>query len=262
MFHEEIHGVRKIMDVDQRTVIVEDTQGIKFHAYSLPTIHYNLYMTTVTHALANFVARSHYIIPVSGARASTLATRRHVLDFADGYVLENGGVILDAAGTEDRAWQSYIGTQISALKEAEAYLTSKGWVLDIEGRTASLRVREDDNKNRTDEFRELHRNLELPTGVKCTGNLGGIDIIPEKAGKGQAIDYLLDHQRFRGLATSGIGDDINDIPLLHRVTTPYVLGSSYQGLISMASSEGWFVSRGLHFDGIHEILAKILMKFT
>ncbi|MBT4540705.1 hypothetical protein HOC35_04280 [Candidatus Woesearchaeota archaeon] len=45
--------------------------------------------------------------------------------------------------------------------------------------------------------------------------------------------------------------------MLNHTGRKYVLGNAYSEALDIARKEGWYISNGLHFDGINEILKVI-----
>jgi hydroxymethylpyrimidine pyrophosphatase-like HAD family hydrolase len=259
-FHENLHKIKLQRKNTDGTVTVTDTNSeCDYDAYHVPTPLYNVFVGVRTHKLGHALAKGHEFVCVTGARRRSMDGRRQALDFATCFILENGGIILDGEYRRDNEWADYLSGELSCLKEIKSFLKSRGWNLDIKGRKASIRVRKKDNTHKSPEqFESLEKSLELPRELKKTRNLGNLDIIPQSAGKGNAIDYLMQKMRYTLSESYGIGDDTNDVPLLYRTGTRFVLGSGHPAVIANAQEEGWYVSKGLHFDGINEILEQIL----
>mgnify|MGYP001545383570 FL=1 len=90
-------------------------------------------------------------------------------------------------------------------------------------------------------------------------NLGHIDFIAERAGKGNAVAFILDKQNVSVARVFGLGDDWNDLSLLERATDAFVPGSAFPKVIRCAKEAGYRISEAGYFDGINEILDEIAM---
>lgn len=260
-FHEDKHAIAKLgetLDDDDGDAVVKAPNSTEpVHALDISTSLYRVYLDVATQTRARIVSADAPIILVTGARPSTMEARLKAFDFQAGSVLENGAAIYNKDFQRDAEWDSYLAPQQVQLSTIRDNLQASGLKLDIKGRTAMIRIRHKDNPQLTeDEFAALYSTLELPQGLKKTKNLGNIDIILEKAGKGEAIKYLLDQQS-RNPHTFGIGDDINDLELLEVADEGFVLGSAYPETLALAKERGMYVSRGHYFTGINEILDEI-----
>lgn len=220
---------------------------------------YNCYIDTKTIELFHKLSKKYLIILVSGARLSSLQKRAPILNFFDYAIIENGAIIFDKNLKKDNNWENELSFQKKYLIDIQNELESNNWNLDIKGRKASLRIRKKDNLNKSkNAFDNLYNTIKLPKELKKTKNLGAIDIILEKAGKANAIIYLLNKLNLNQENTIGIGDDINDIEMLETTNKSFVLGSGYQEILEIAKQKKWFISKNKYFDGINEILEKIL----
>lgn len=260
-FHEDKHGVQKIRDTEppeEGNAVVRLTPSEReVYAIDISTSLYRVYLDVVTQRRAQILSTLASIILVTGARPSTMQARLQTFDFQAGSILENGAAVFNRKFERDRNWDAYLAQQKILLAPLIRDLQGRGLKLDIEGRTTMIRIRHQDNSHLTeDEFFGLFATLELPEGLKKTKNLGNIDIILEKAGKGEAIKYLLNQQSQKP-RTFGIGDDINDQELLETVQEGFVLKSAYPEVLELARKSGMYISEGHHFDGINEILSEI-----
>ncbi len=262
VFHNAIHHIRRVGSLDEGFVDVLDPMTGRNHAaYDVSTPSYEAYMDINTKSLAEDIQRSNHFVFVSAARKETMDGRKHALNFADAYILESGAIILDEAYQPDKEWAAMLEPQRPHLQEVNAYLIDRGWRLNNEGRTAASRVRRIDNPQRSDsEFKELCDDLVVPPELKKTQNIGSLDIILASAGKDLAAKYVMEKLGYKREDSIAIGDDINDMEVLSIVGKPYVLGSGYPTVIQMAKEKGWYISEGVHFDGINEILKDILYR--
>ena len=162
-FGEKSHGIRVLEENDKTYVVTTPDSSTTHQAYSVSTDKYKVYLALETRSLLRTLAGRHDIVLATAARPSTVYTRRESFDFVKTVVLENGGMILDSNYEIDRGWEAELEPQRKYLREVQAQLEGKGWVLDHEGRTSALRVRPRDNPHKgEDEFEELRREIQLP----------------------------------------------------------------------------------------------------
>jgi hydroxymethylpyrimidine pyrophosphatase-like HAD family hydrolase len=259
-FHEGVHGVRQVGSNPDGTVqVTAGDGGRSYAAHDLSVGGYRAFMSVETRALCHRLRPFFHLVLVTGGRLRTLRRRSAALDFADAAILENGGVIVDAALRVDEGWSARLEPDRRVLGEVAARLRNAGWVLDDAGRSSAIRVRQGDNPHRSpDQFQALAADPRLPPSLRATRNLGHIDIIPRAAGKANAVRYLA-AARGAGLEGAvGIGDDVNDIDFLRAVGRPHVLASAMPELLRVAGREGWTISDAPLFEGIHQILRDIL----
>ncbi len=258
-FHQQLHGVEPISSGSDGTILVHDSKsGTDHFSYDISTDIYKVFIGLETQRLCHQLREDYHFILVTGGRPSTVLGRRAQFTFADAVILENGGVIFDEDYEPDREWEAMLAPERAYLSEVKSLLESAGWVLDVKGRTAALRVRKKDNPNKSDqEYLSLCESIDLPEELKKTSNIGNLDVILRSAGKGNAVRYLMEKLGYEKQQSVGIGDDINDIDLLEATGDKYVLGSSYPEAIQIAKDKGWYISKGLHFDGIDEVLNRI-----
>ncbi|MBI4080484.1 MAG: HAD hydrolase family protein [Candidatus Levybacteria bacterium] len=263
-FHEGTHKLQFVDFNEDGTANVTHTEKSK--SYRGHRILYDqkrgqgIFVDQRTIELCHQLAEDFDWICVTGAGYESLHKRTGVLDFFKGYVIENGGLVMDGDFKEDEKWMYKITDQVAYLHAITEHLKEEGWVIDP-GRKASVRLRLEQNPKKSaadlsrvrSEVRQVHR----AHGIKATVNLGHLDIIPKNAGKGNAIDYV-----FRKMGydprTIGIGDDINDLSMLEYVAERYIVGSSHPEIVEIARTRRWYVSRGTYIDGINEILRKIV----
>lgn len=220
---------------------------------------YQIYMDPVASVLLDAVSSIAEVYVVTGARKATIEKRYDFFDFADGFIIENGGVILDKDLEVDEEWEALLTEELALLKEMRRKLKYDGLDLDVKGRNAMIRVRRDQNEHLSDEqFERVYEDLrvQVPVGLKVIRNLGHIDILPEKAGKEGAVKYVMEKN---GIEKSiGIGDDINDIGFLSIVDQPFIMGNSDSEVINVfRNNEAGYISKEKYFKGIIEILEEI-----
>lgn len=255
VFHEKIHGIKKISD----THVKDPLENSIHKAYDISLNDYSIYFDKKTRDLGKMLSKDYTIIFVTGARRSTLDTRLHVMDFADYYILENGGLIFDKSLNEDYTWSNMLVNEKKELEKIKHQLTSEGFVLDDKGRTVATRIRQKDNPSLSDsDFNNFYNSLVLPRDLKKTMNTGHIDIILKSSGKENAVRYLYEKLGYEKNQTYGIGDDINDILFLEQLANPFVLKSAYPETLEKARENNWYISKANHFNGINEIFEKLL----
>ena len=89
-------------------------------------------------------------------------------------------------------------------------------------------------------------------------DLSIVDILPAGASKGTALASLA---AARGLTihnVMAIGDNWNDLPMLHVAGTPVLMGNAPPELLTRARSLGWWITRSNEQDGVaHAIEAAL-----
>lgn len=259
-FHTKIHGIQKRLSLPNQRVIVTDPEGKhEYEAYDFSTdLYKGVYFDVRTKALATLLSQDADIIPVSGARPSSMNPRLEAFDFNNGFILESGAAIYDKNFNLDHDWNAIVEPERQLLPDMIKFLEGQGLKLDVKGRTFAIRIRHQDNPQMTpEEFSAFFEQLELPDGLKKTMNLNNVDIILNSAGKGNAIKFLLDKRGQKKARTFGIGDDINDLDMLLATQYPFVIGSAFPEVLEKAKKEGWFISEKKYFDGINEIIKNI-----
>lgn len=259
-FHEEAHEIQKISVNSDNTLNVKTSSSDTiFKVYDVSVSSYNVYLDIQTQKLGQKVTEVCDFVYVTGGRKKTFMSRVNYLNFYNAVILENGGLILDNELNLDKNWYSYLEPDRKYLKEVRAQISAMDWILDDEGRTSALRVRLRDNLHKSiEQFEKLCETIQLPAELKKTKNLENLDIILAKAGKDKAVQYWMDKNNFRKQQSIGIGDDINDINFLRLTDRKFVLASAYDEVLETAKKEGWNISSRPYFDGINEILQKII----
>lgn len=261
VFQKNYHAIRELEHSPGGTYLVEDPiTGRKVKALDVSVPPLAIYLAESTRQLAQALKGKYRIVFTTGAAEPTMRMRLKHLDFADAYILEHGGRILDADFEEDPQWAELIRPYQEDLRQVKCNLEKAGWRMMIDAdRSASLQVRAFENPHRTpEEFRRMCQTLKLPDGLERTSNLGDLTIVPRVAGKGKAVEhYLRQHPGLSGRSI-GIGDDFNDLDFLQVCQQAYVLGSALPEVVQHARQCGWSVSSQPHFQGIDEILTMIL----
>lgn len=258
IFHDDIHKMKKVRNKTDETIVVKDLESNKnYECYNVPTNLYNVFFSVETRDILFELKKDYYIVVVSGARKSSVTNRKHVLDFADAFLIENGGLILDSKFREDKNWSRNFIESKKVLWNFAKKLEDDGWILDFKGRTAAFRIREHENshKNKSN-FKNLEK-IKLPKELEKTSNLGSMDIILKKAGKRNAVKYFLNKIGMNKKDSIGIGDDVNDIEMLSETNKKFVIGNAYPTMKKHAKKNKWFISKNKNFEGIKEILLEI-----
>jgi len=259
IFHPEKHNVRELKRADG-IVYVLDSAGKEHSTIDVGVDVSRLaYLSLETLELARKVSEIYDFVPISGAKRANVGRFIVAMNFVRAYILENGGVILDSNLQQDNKWFDRLKPEISYLADVSELLRTKGWVVYTQDRTAAIRIRPKDNPHKSrDEFEDLCNKFSLPVQLKKTKNFSVLDIIPVSSGKYNAMKYLTQKLGYNHRQTIGIGDDLNDLGLLHGTEIKYLLKSSAPEVLETAKKEDWCFSKGEHFDGINEILMDIL----
>jgi len=269
-YNTEKHGITLLSDQPNPdgTFRVTDNDARAHDAFRIQSSDYTFFLSTRTHTLCHELRTQYEIVLVTGAQLESIQKRANTLNFADAFIIESGGIILDRDYREDPERKRDIELELPNLREVEQYLMSEKWKLYNKGRTASLRLRREDNPQKIDDkisdealVEAFMAQVKLPAPVIIDSNLGYIDILPVNSGKGNGVAH---YQKTHDKSTEesiGIGDDINDESFLNdRVSERYVLASADASLIKRARYERWFVSEKKHIEGINEILEEILRR--
>jgi len=259
-FHEKAHKIQKMSANSDNTLNVKTVfSDTIFKVYDVSVSSYNVYLDTLTQELGHKIRENYNFIYVTGGRKKTFMSRVNYLNFYNAVILENGGMILDNELNLDQNWYNYLEPDRKYLEEVRAQVSAMDWIIDDEGRTSALRVRLKDNHHKSiEQFEKLCETIQLPVELKKTKNLENLDIILAKAGKDKAVQYWMDKNNFRKQQSIGIGDDINDIDFLRLTGKKFVLASAYEEVLRTAKKEGWYISSKPYFDGINEVLQKII----
>lgn len=260
VFHKKYHAIRELEHHPDGTFLVEDPitmQTLRALDVSVPPL--TVYLAESTRRLAHCLREKYHIIITTGATENTMRIRKP-LDFADAYILEHGGSILNADFKEDPQWAEILHPYRETLMQIKRDLKDAGWrIIMDEDRTTSLQVRAFENSQRTpEEFQDMCRSLKLPEGFEKTTNLGDLTVVPAVAWNGRAVAFYLRQHPELARRSIGIGDDFNDLDFLRLCQKVFVLGSALPDVIRHARERGWYVSSWPHFQGIDEILTTIL----
>lgn len=101
---------------------------------------------------------------------------------------------------------------------------------------------------------EIHKRLdEIGIGHKVIYSSGtDLDVIPKRAGKGEAVDYIRKRLRIRRNHVLAAGDSGNDIGLLSKGFLAVVVGNHKSELNTDALPEDVYWARESYADGIIE----------
>ncbi len=256
-FSTHLHGIVKFAERADGLAQVRDPDGGEHLAHDVSYAPYETYLSKTTADLLRELRKRFFIILASGARRSTMESRRSALSFFDHVILESGGMIFDSELREDPVWRARLTPHQGALKLLADDLKKDGWRLDDRGREFALRVRPEDNPGRSLDDLALRLGAELAPELRLTSNMGYLDVIIKDAGKANALRYLLEHMGVRPERAVSIGDDVNDLEFLSLTGESYVLGSAFPEALDQAMKKGWHISKGRHFSGINEILRDI-----
>ncbi len=265
LFGSHNHGVIALSQQQNNLFQVSVPNSSRIYsAFCLPQIlkgqEYFFYLDAQTRELGHRVSNNHSFVLNTGSRLSTLKSRCALLDFASWSILDNGGIIIDSNYKLDMEWTDYVAKDRNLLEDIKKELIGEGWNLDIEGRNTVIRIREKDNPTKSLQDFIPYLISNIPSELSITNNLGHWDIFISRAGKWNAAKYLSEKLGYTLEQTISIGDDKNDLPLLENTQTTYVLGNAYPEVLEVARAKGWYVSSGVLFDGINEILEDILKK--
>ena len=218
------------------------------------------YIAIQTRELAKGLMDQADIYIATAGNPNLIKKRRMFFDFVRGFILQSGGGIYDANLKRDEEWHNHLASERELVPDLKKLLTSKNITFKDNWEDAALRIQAKNNPHLSQDFGPTIEELELPEGLKLTSNLGHYDIILESAGKENAAGYIINRDGYKKSNSYAIGDDINDMDLLKMVKYGYVLGSGYPEVIEHAHKNNLYVSEGLYFDGINEILEKIRRK--
>lgn len=219
-FRKGAHNVEVIDEVEGGISKIHTGDPSKpIEAHRLASAPENaVYIATETRRLLKALMEDADIYIVSAARPDAIKQRRQFFDFAKGFILQTGGGIYDRDLNRDEAWHDHLASERELIPELMNNLNAIGLNFLDKWEGAAIRIRAKDNPHLSeDEFKELVTNLKLPPGLKLTYNLGHADIILESAGKDKAVEYVMSRDDYKYDQTYGIGDDINDIPMLQKV---------------------------------------------
>lgn len=223
---------------------------------------YTMYTDHNTMRLLQMLKKDYHLVYVTGSRPSSVNSLKSVLIEPHAMIMESGATIcLDGYGGVDEEWYTIINAQVKDLVQFVIKIKAEGWILDDKGRTSAVRIFPKENPSKTEaDFSALEKRvMETQPSLKTTWNIGGLDIIPKNAGKGNAIKYYMSRLGCSFDKTIGIGDDINDMEMFDIVNERFVVRSSHEEILSVARKNNWYISKGVHFAGINEIL-ELLVK--
>ena len=137
------------------------------------------------------------IICVSGARATTMASRQPFFPMIKYWICENGGRIFKTSQTKDcmeeiHAYTNYVNGITSeesweALDSFAETLESAGWKVDRKGYNTMFRVSAGAIQGRNVSSLEM----QVPSSLEYTYNLGFLDVQIPGLGKRSSIEWLI-----------------------------------------------------------------------
>jgi hydroxymethylpyrimidine pyrophosphatase-like HAD family hydrolase len=130
----------------------------------------------------------------------------------------------------DEPVQGMLCGTIAAMREAEAWLAEG----EFSGRV------------------ELHRT-EYPAR-----DLSILDILPPGCSKGAALDKLAALRGIPREEVMAIGDNFNDLEMLHFAGHPVVMGNGTPELVRMAQDRGWRIAGTNDEDGVARVVESTL----
>jgi len=253
------HGVLEKAVIGDKALVGDTLNNSLHSALKAQASHSLVYLGEETKDMLHALRQTSYIVISSGARQSTLESRSHMVDFADAYVLEGGGIIQYADGSIDKEWNKLLDLYRKPIDGVVAKLERDGWSLDIEGRKAGVRIRRRDNLHKTgQQFKSLYSEYGLPEELKKTRNGGHIDFIPNFSGKGNSARYLMEIFGCKYENSCAIGDDYNDLSMLLNVREKYVMKNSCKSLVEVAKQNSWNISDKYNLAGINNILNSLV----
>lgn len=226
-----------------------------------PIHDYVMYTDPETIKLLEELKCDYLLVYVTGSRMSTMEKFRPVLPVPHATLLESGAVIWrQGYGDPDDVWAQKIRDEIRDLMRVVADLKSEGWIISDEGRTSAARIFPESNPSRSQaDFADIERRIAgSEPSLKTTWNIGGLDILPRSAGKGNAVRYFMSLIGCSFEEAIGVGDDINDLEMLEEVKERLIVRSIHQPILRIAHESQWFVSEGYHFKGINEIIRNLI----
>ncbi len=85
-------------------------------------------------------------------------------------------------------------------------------------------------------------------------DLSIVDILPAGVSKGTAVKRLADARGLRAAEVMAIGDNWNDLPMLHMAGTPVLMGNAPVELRAQARTRGWWLAPTNDRDGVAEAI--------
>ncbi len=108
---------------------------------------------------------------------------------------------------------------------------------------------------------EISQKIEMHRTEYPARNLTILDILPPGCSKGIALDRLA---RSRGIdrgSIMAIGDNFNDLEMLHFSGQPVVMANGAPDLVTTAGQMGWRIAPSNDDDGVAQVLESVLESF-
>ena len=251
----------------RRTYIFSDVQGTLVHlvrAYDgLVQLPNRSYISTHTLALIEAIRSTGAMFTLTtGMRKSSyekhLGTIPHDL-----VILEYGGVVL-RDGEIDEAWSDHLTPWNELLRSYEAEIQQLGYRTDSNGRFASFRIY-NANQKKNDLSEDQKRALESlvrPEGLTMVRNLSYFDVIPTAASKAEAMHYVLRSQGAGFADTFALGDDLADHDMLRAANSALTLASAHHATIHLVGEIGGYLSPHRYHRGTEDILQQVLNQLS
>eukprot|EP00438_Fugacium_kawagutii_P000105 Skav218719 [mRNA] locus=scaffold1346:715488:716390:+ [translate_table: standard] len=233
--------------------------------------------------VADLRRAGHLFVHITAARSSSFMERLAWLPAADAYIFECGGRIFlrsddDTAATaapmvEDLEWRRQHEASPMFLESIApsdrpgllwkfcAQLQKDGWTCDTRSYYTCFRINIKKSNDKTDA--DLEKLIaSLPQQLKCSFNLGFLDIFPSSSGKEKAAEYLMKKWGFSDAIS--LGDDDNDIALAQIMSHTYMVGFTHDSVRKAveANPSKFTVAMQGAFLGIHEVLETIKQKLN
>lgn len=176
---------------------------------------------------------------------------------------EHGGLIVDRSGELVQAWQAalepWIGTpdaRRGILWDYAAQLRAERFTIDDVGRFASFRVSAAPG-GFSGELVRLAQRVH-PSGITAVWNLRKLDFVPTRAGKLNALNFVLGQLQASLQQVAAVGDDRNDVELLRVAGYPCTFETAdSSALAAVCFSQTGYVTRASGHEGAVDILRQL-----
>lgn len=159
-------------------------------------------------------------------------------------ILENGSIILPKNNLIKK-WEEEISLDMEELNDLFEKVDKEKYSLIVK-KERSFGVRE---------FKDLEL-LEKYPNLKSLENFGDFDIVSKKAGKENAINYLVKNN-FIEKEFACIGNGDNDLGMLKLSSKPFTVADASKNVLTHVKKQG-FVSSKPSTEGTKEILKLVL----
>lgn len=179
-------------------------------------------MTPRQKSMLDWMLAGADVVPVT-ARGS-VAYRNVDIPFANGAILANGALILDADGEPDPVWANHMHEQLGPLRSAledvldqarsaaaELGLDVRSWLVEEGGLATYAVVKE--NGGDGEALRKLPLSISGLEDWTVHHNGNNLGLIPGRTSKAKAAAYLIDKIRHEtpDRPIIGIGDSVSDL---------------------------------------------------